>query len=120
LYEFGIPVSFSSFFLGYLARFYPKLVETTTNSTNAKPVNFTRRTIENCFVPLVYSVLLSGKICILKALWFCLYFWLKSSDEEGEKQRRSKAVPQITACALLRHNARALANQIFCYITLIL
>ena len=39
LYVFGIPVSFSSFFLNYFVRFYPKLVETTTNSTNAKPVN---------------------------------------------------------------------------------
>jgi hypothetical protein len=51
-----------------LYAFYPKLVETTTNSTNAKPVNFISRTIENCFVPLVYSFLLSGKFCILKAL----------------------------------------------------
>ena len=39
-----------------------------TNSTNAKPVNFISRTIENCFVPLVYSFLLSSKFCILKAL----------------------------------------------------
>ena len=50
------------------ALFCPKLVETTTNSTNAKPVNFTRRTIEICFVSLVYSFLLSGNFCILKAL----------------------------------------------------
>jgi hypothetical protein len=55
LYVFGLPVSFSTFFLDYFARFYPKLVETTTNSTNAKSVNFTRGTIENCFVLLVYS-----------------------------------------------------------------
>jgi hypothetical protein len=81
---------FQVFFLGYFARFYPKLVETTTNSTNAKPVNFTRRTIENCFVPLVYSFLLSGKICILKARWFCLYIWLKSSDEEGKNRERAR------------------------------
>ena len=40
----------------FCIRFYPKLVETTTNSTNAKPLNFTRRTIENCFVPLVCSL----------------------------------------------------------------
>jgi hypothetical protein len=51
LYVFGLPVSFSSIFLDCFVRFYPKLVETTTNSTNAKSVNFTRRTIENCFVP---------------------------------------------------------------------
>jgi hypothetical protein len=69
LYVFGLPaVSFSSFSPDYFVRFYPKLVETTTNSTNTKPVNSTRRTIKNCFVPLVYSFLLSGKFCILKAL----------------------------------------------------
>jgi hypothetical protein len=35
-----------------------------------------------------------------------------------KKQRKSKAVPQITTdnSALLRHNTRALANQIACYI----
>ena len=41
-----------------------------------KPVNFIRGTIENCFVPLVYSFLLSGKFCIIKAQKFCLNFWL--------------------------------------------
>jgi hypothetical protein len=33
-----------------------------------QPVNFTHGAIENYFVPLVYSFLLSDKFCILKAL----------------------------------------------------
>ena len=67
---------FSSFFLDYFVRFYPKLVETRTNSTNAKAVSFIRRTIENCFAPLVYSFLFSGKFCILKALTIVLFIFL--------------------------------------------
>jgi hypothetical protein len=35
---FGTPVPF-----GIPVSFYPKLVKTKTNLTNAKPVNFTRR-----------------------------------------------------------------------------
>ena len=50
-----------SFFLAYFARFCLKLVETTT-FRHVKPVNFTR------FVSLVYSLLLSDKLCISKAL----------------------------------------------------
>jgi flagellar biosynthesis/type III secretory pathway ATPase len=44
------------------------------------------------------------------------------NDEAEKKQRKSKAVPQITTdhSALMRINARALANQIACYIILIL
>jgi hypothetical protein len=67
-----IPVSFSSFFLDYFARFF--LFETKTNSTNGKTVNFytvfTRRTIDNIalFLWFNYSFLLSDTFCILKAL----------------------------------------------------
>jgi hypothetical protein len=46
-------------------------------------------------------------------------FWLKCSDEEGEKTEKEQG-SATDHSALLRHNARALANQIFCYITLIL
>jgi hypothetical protein len=57
-------------------------------------------------------LLASGKFWILKALLFCLYFWLKSrGKEKGSATDHS---------ALLRHNARALANQVIYYIPLIL
>ena len=49
----------------------PKTCRDKTNSTDAKPINFTiftRRTIRiNYFVPLVYFFLLSDKFCILEA-----------------------------------------------------
>jgi hypothetical protein len=93
LYVFGFPVSFSSFFLDYFVRIYPKPVETTTNSTNAKLVNFTRKTIENCFVPSVYSFLLSGKFCILKALVFFIFLakkkWWSGKNRERLKEQGS-------------------------------
>ena len=85
---FGVPVSFSSFFLCYFERFCPKPVETTTNSTDAKPVNFELRTIEKLlcsFWSIPSSFLINFRI--LKALQFCVYFWLKSSDEAGGGDR---------------------------------
>ena len=87
---------FQVFFSTILYAFIQNLSRQQQIRRDAKPVNFTRRTIENCFVPLVYSFLLSGKFCILKALLFCLYFWLKSSDEAGKNRERARQWPQIT------------------------
>jgi hypothetical protein len=43
-----------------------------------------------------------------------LYFWLKSRDEAGKTQKEQGSATDQSV--LLRHNTRALANQMVCYI----
>jgi hypothetical protein len=77
-----LPVSFSSFFPGYFARFYPKLVETTTNSTNAKPVNFAALAWERVFSWAVndqYLFAWNGK-CLILVSWNVICFTAMRRD----------------------------------------
>jgi hypothetical protein len=63
--------------------------------------------------------LLSDKFCILKPLLSCLYFWLKNRDEGGVGAQKNQG-SATDRSALVRYNARALTNQIACYIPFIL
>jgi hypothetical protein len=54
-----------------------------------------------------------------KALQFCLYLWLKNRDE-AEKKAEKEQGSATEHSALLRHNARALANEVICDIPVIL
>jgi hypothetical protein len=111
------------FFLGYFARFSPKLVETKTNSRNAKPIHFTGRTADKIalFLWSIPSCFLLNFVFLKRyGFVYSFEFWFKSRDEAGGGTQKEQ-LGSVTDHSVLLHfkNARALANQIACYKTYI-